>query len=85
MLLAPPPKTDASGVGFMVYVAHRRAGKTTAIVLAMAKLIDELLQEKEIFKLRKDVDSYNPRVAFSAKTQKQAREIVWNDARQVLC
>ena len=73
-----------NAIPMLLFVGHRRVGKTTGLVFSMAKLIDELLREDKIYKLRKDVDSFSPKIAYSAQTQKNAKEIVWTDACRYL-
>ena len=59
-------------------VAHRRGGKSFGIAKKFRQVATELLHEPEIFKMRGDVDSRNPKMAFFAPTKVQARQIIWD-------
>lgn len=59
-------------------VAHRRGGKSFGISKKFRQVCTELLHEPEIFKIRGDVDSRNPKLAFLAPTKVQARQIIWD-------
>lgn len=59
-------------------VAHRRGGKSFGISKKFRAVCTELLHEQTIFKIRGDVDSKNPKLAFFAPTKVQARQIIWD-------
>ena len=56
---------------------HRRAGKTEAAAVGFVEKANEIMAEQTIFKLRKTVDSWDPKIAFLAETKENARNIVW--------
>lgn len=66
-------------------VAHRRGGKSFGIAKKFRQVCTELLHEPEIFKIRGDVDSRNPKMAFFAPTKVQARQIIWDYFQSDLC
>ena len=69
--------TSGNLVRTMDAVMHRRAGKTEAATVGYVNLTNEILAEQSIFKLRKNVDSWNPKLGFMAETKENARNIVW--------
>ena len=56
---------------------HRRGGKTESAVVGKRSLTEEILAEQTVFKLRKNIDSWDPKIAFLAETKENARNIVW--------
>ena len=63
------------------YIAHRRAGKSVGGAYVFSWFINKLLREKEIIKLKADVDSRNPNMSYLAPTKRQARDIIWEYIR----
>ena len=62
---------------YNTYIAHRRGGKSKGGAMWFDYEASKLLQEKEIFKLKGDVDSRNPNMSYLAPTKRQARDIIW--------
>lgn len=58
-------------------LAHRRAGKSLGEALDARKTFIDWYNEPSIFKLKGDVDSYNPTMYYVAPTKVQARDIIW--------
>ena len=56
---------------------HRRGGKTESAAVGKRSLTEDILAEQTVFKLRKNVDSWDPKIAFLAETKENARNIVW--------
>ena len=69
--------TQEEGIPLCDTLAHRQSGKTTAEALTCIRDITEWREEKEIIKIRSDVDSWNPTIAYLAETRANARDIVW--------
>lgn len=65
-------------------VMHRQAGKTTGVIRSIQKTVWQIFKEREIFRIFKDVDSWMPKLAFLAETQKQARNLVWDELQVLL-
>ena len=59
-------------------VAHRRAGKSEGFAMSIARRADIFLREKEVYRVRGDVDSKNPVMIYVAPTKNQARQIIWD-------
>ena len=59
-------------------MAHRRGGKSRGGSLWFRKKVIDYYNQKEIVKLRGDVDSSYPHLVYFAPTKIQAREIIWN-------
>ena len=68
----------------MLMVAHRRSGKSRGISLAISQDCSRLVREESIYKLRADVDSNDPVLAYFAPTIKQAKSIMWKYLRDDL-
>ena len=73
-----------TGVKSRVIVAHRRAGKSWGIVFKLVRACSELLLEKEIYILRRKIDSHTPRFGFLAETREHARQILWLELTRYL-
>lgn len=58
---------------------HRRMGKTVGIAERLRKSAVRIYKEEKIFNLGGDVRSNYPRLVFFAETQKQARDIIWQE------
>ena len=56
---------------------HRRSGKTEGAAVGFVELTNKILAEQSIFKLRRNVDSWSPKLGFLAETKESARNIVW--------
>ena len=56
---------------------HRRGGKTESSAVGKRSLTEDILAEDSVFKLRKNIDSWDPKIAFLAETKENARNIVW--------
>ena len=63
-------------------LGHRRSGKTKGESLCINRLVAKYLAEDNIYKVRGDVDSSNPLIAFIAPTKVQARNIIWKYLRE---
>lgn len=71
-------------VRMMILLVHRRGGKSTGCAMKDVYRVRSLLAETEIFKLRGDVDSSYPSIAFVAPTKVQARGIIWNTYKEYM-
>ena len=58
-------------------VAHRRAGKSVGLAVKSLSLFSLWCKETKIYKVRKEISSRNPVIAFIAPTKTQARDIIW--------
>ncbi len=61
-----------------ILLVHRRGGKSQGCAMKDTVRIRQYLAEEKIFKLRADVDSSYPSIAFMAPTKLQARGIIWD-------
>ena len=68
----------------LTIVGHRRMGKSTGGAFKIAHVCKQLIAHEKIFKIRGDVDSYNPIMHFYAPTKNQARDIIWNELKKRL-
>ena len=57
---------------------HRRAGKSLTGSNTITKKASEILGEDRIYKIRGDVDSAYPKIAYLAETKENARNIIWS-------
>ena len=75
---------EKTGSQFHHICGHRQMGKTTGVSFGVQKDVVDIYNEESIYKITKDVDSWNPEVAFLAETQKQARSLVWENFKMYL-
>ena len=73
-----------AGAQFHHNTWHRQSGKTTGVGFSVQKDCVDIYNEEKVFKIIKDVDSWNPEIAFLAETQKQARSLVWDNFKLLL-
>ena len=66
-----------TGVEVATFCGHRRCGKSEGFGRYSQYAVNDILNEKTIYKIRGDVDSYDPSIAFIAETQKQAKQVIW--------
>ena len=64
--------------------AHRRAGKSEGVAVGHSVAAGNILREKSIFKIKGDISSRYPKMAFVAETQVQARNIIWDVLQDVM-
>lgn len=65
-------------------LGHRRCGKSFGVSLDARQSFIELQNHSEIFKVKADIDTYNPTMYFFAPTKLQARDIIWGYVKRYL-